>query len=150
ISQSYQALRNANLVLANYTRVQGMSEQQTNEIAGQAHFYRAWFYFQLLKRYGGMPIFDKAFAGGDEDIPRVTYHESHAWMMTDIEAAISLLPEAWDDANTGRPTKLAAMAFKSMAQLYDASPLMQNDLTATTVKGYDIERAKKAAQSATE
>ena len=41
-----------------------------------------------------MPIFDQLFVGdGDEDLPRKTYHESHAWMMTDIEKAISMLPD---------------------------------------------------------
>lgn len=151
ISRSYKVIRIANRVLANYTKVPGMTNEQTAEIVGQAHFYRAWFYFQLLKRYGGMPIFDKVFIGDkDEDIPRVTYHQSHDWMMEDIEAAISMLPDTWDDANTGRPTKVAAMAFKSMAQLYDASPLMQNDLASTSIMDYDKERAKVAAKSADE
>ncbi len=149
IHSAYKAIRIANLVLANYTKVPGMTEEQTNEILGQAHFYRAWFYFQLLKRYGGMPIFDHPFLeNGEEKIPRVTYHESHQWMMEDIEAAISMLPETWDDSNTGRPSRIAAMAFKSMAQLYDASPLMQNDLNSTEIREYDKERAKLAAQSA--
>lgn len=149
ISKSYQAIRIANLVLANYANVPGMTQEQTNEIAGQAHFLRAWYYFQLIKRYGGMPIFSKAFEGEGVDVPRVTYHESQAWMMEDIESAITMLPDVWDDANTGRATKMAAMALKSMTQLYDASPLMQNDLLSTTNKGYDKERAKIAAKSAT-
>lgn len=149
IHSAYKAIRIANLVLANYTRVPGMTEEQTREILGQAHFYRAWFYFQLLKRYGGMPIFDHPFTeNGEEKIARVTYHESHQWMMEDIEDAITMLPDTWDDSNTGRPTKIAAMAFKSMAQLYDASPLMQNDLNSTEVREYDRERAKLAAKSA--
>lgn len=33
-------------------------------------------------------------------------------VMTDIEKAISVLPDVWDDNNTGRPNKIAAMAFK--------------------------------------
>ena len=69
-------------------------------------------------------------------------------MMTDIEKAVTMLPDVWDDNNTGRPNKVAAMAFKSMAQLYDASPLMQNDLASVQVMSYDKERAKLAAQSA--
>jgi len=28
----------------------------------RAYFYRAWFYFNVIKRYGGMPILDKVFA----------------------------------------------------------------------------------------
>lgn len=62
-----------------------LTPEQKNEILGQAYFYRSWFYFQIIKRYGGMPIIDKVFEGGDDDIPRVTYHESHDWMMEDIQ-----------------------------------------------------------------
>lgn len=69
-------------------------------------------------------------------------------MVTDLDKAIDMLPEEWDEKNTGRPTMLAAMAVKSMAQLYDASPLMQNDLNTIEVKDYDANRAKLAAQSA--
>lgn len=42
------------------------------------------------------------------------------------------------------------MALKEWAQLFDASPLMQNDLNSTENKGYDTERAKSAAKSAYE
>lgn len=34
-----------------------------------------------------MPILDKVFAGGDDDIPRVTYHESSAWMIGDYRSS---------------------------------------------------------------
>jgi len=149
ICRSYRAIRMANRVINNADRIQNCTPEQLNWVLGQAYFYRAWFYFQLLIRYGGMPILDKVFVGsGDDDIPRMTYHESHDWMMTDIEKAIEMLPEYWDDTNTGRPSKIAAMAFKSMAMLYDASPLMQNDLSKTEVKEYDKERAAKAAVAA--
>lgn len=86
-----------------------------------------------------MPIIDKVFEGGDDDLPRVTYHESSEWMVSDIDKAIAMLPDTWEAMHYGRPTKLAALAFKEMALLYDASPLMQNDLDAVVVKEYDKE-----------
>jgi len=151
ICRSYRAIRLANRVINNADRIQNCTPEQLNCVLGQAYFYRAWFYFQLIIRYGGMPILDQVYVGsGEEDIPRKTYHESHDWMMTDIEKAIEMLPEYWDQNNTGRPNKVAAMAFKEMALLYDASPLMQNDLTSTVVKGYDKDRAAKAAVAADE
>lgn len=151
ISYSYQAIRVANRVIANIDKVPGLTDDQYNKVMGQAHFMRAWFYFQLMKRYGGMPVFDELLMGdGDEDLPRQTYHESHDWMMEDVEKAITLLPDSWDDNNTARATKVAAMAFKSMAQLYDASPLMQNDLYTIKIMDYDKERAAKAAKSASD
>ena len=147
IGRAYPALRIVNRVIENIDKVP-LTEEQRNEILGQAYFYRAWFYFQVIKRYGGMPIIDRVFAGGDDDLPRVTYHESSEWMVSDIDKAIAMLPDTWEAMHYGRPTKLAALAFKEMALLYDASPLMQNDLDAVVVKEYDKERAKKAAQAA--
>lgn len=146
---SAAAIRVMNRVIHNIDKVIDITAEEKNKVLGQAYFYRAWFYFQLITRYGGMPKLDKVFIGnGDEDIPRMTYHESHDWMMGDIEEATRLLPDYWDDNNVGRPDKIAAMAFRAMAQLYDASPLMQNDLTETVVKPYDTERAALAAQYA--
>lgn len=150
ISRAIKSIRIANRALAEWQKVP-MTDEEARKIRGQAHFMRAWNYFQLLKRYGGMPKLDRVFIGdGDQNLPRMTYHESHDWMMEDIQAAVNLLPDSWDSNNTGRVTRLAALAFKSMAQLYDASPLMQNGLDAVEVKTYDKERAKLAAQSAYE
>lgn len=149
IARSYRSLRVANRIIAHYDEIENITEAEYKELVGQAHFFRAWYYFELLKRYGGMPIFDKVFVGnGDEDLPRQTYQGSHDWMTEDIEIAISNLPDSWDDANIGRPTKLAAMALRSMTELYAASPLMQNDLNSNQVLPYNKDRAKKAAQLA--
>ena len=147
VGKALPAIRIVNRVIANIDKVP-LTGEQRNEILGQAYFYRAWFYFNVIKRYGGMPILDVLFAGGDDDIPRVTYHESSAWMVGDIDQAISMLPDTWPDNQYGRPTKLAALAFKEMALLYDASPLMQNDLNSVQIKSYDQERAKAAAKAA--
>lgn len=149
IGKAYPALRIVNRVIANIDKVP-LSEAERKEILGQAYFFRAWFYFQVIKRYGGMPLIDKVFLGADDDIPRLTYHESSEWMIGDLDQAISMLPDRWDDMHYTRPTKLAAMALKSWALLYDASPLMQNDLSQTVVKDYDKERAVKAAKAAWE
>lgn len=151
IGRTYPALRVVNRIIANIDLVP-MTDSERNEILGQAYFFRAWFYFQLIKRYGGMMLIDRVFVESTEaDIPRLTYHESSEWMVQDIEQAIGLLPDRWEDQQYSRPTKLAAMAFKEMALLYDASPLMQNGIDALpTVQGYDKERAAKAAKAAWE
>ena len=149
INNAYKGIRIVNRVIRDIDRVPGLTNAQKSELMGQAYFLRAWFYFNLIERYGGMPIFDTLFTGdGSEDVPRVTYHESHEWMMTDLETAYENLPDAWDAENTGRPTKMAALALMSEASLYDASPLMQNDLEKTVVMGYDKERAATAAKYA--
>lgn len=149
IWKTYKGLRIVNRVISDIDKVSALSQSEKDQLLGQAYFLRAWFYFQLITRYGGMPKLDKVFVGdGDEDLPRMTYHQSHDWMMEDIEKSITMLPDSWDSNNAGRPTRIAAMALKAKAQLYDASPLMQNDLDKTVVLPYDKDRAVLAAQSA--
>ncbi|MGM9740704.1 MAG: RagB/SusD family nutrient uptake outer membrane protein, partial [Candidatus Cryptobacteroides sp.] len=148
INLASKGIRIATAVIANIDRAE-MSEDERSKVLGQAYFYRAWYYFQLLKRYGGLPILDKPINGIEEqDKPRKTYRESNEWMQTDLDNACAMLPDNWDDKNTGRPTKAAAMALKAMTELYAASPLMQNDLTSIEVREYDKELAAQAAKDA--
>lgn len=148
INKSYRGIRIANRVLANIDKVGVITPEQKEEILGQAHFYRAWYYYQLITRYGGMPLLDKVYEAGEDDIPRRTYRESHEWMMQDIDAAVEMLPTLWDDSNYGRPDKAAALGFRAQALLYAASPLFQNGLDETVDKGYDKELCIEAAKAA--
>src|SRR5690606_37089949 len=108
-----------------------------------------WYYFEVIRRWGGMPIFDKAYTPNDNlDLERVSYQESSDWLISDLDKAINLLPDVWPLEETGRATKIAAMAVKGVAALYAASPLMQNDINSTVTKDYNIEKAKLAAKYA--
>jgi hypothetical protein len=149
VKNAFYCIRIANKLINEADRMQQVTEGQKNEILGQAHFMRAWYYFELIKRVGGMPVFDRAYNPDDEmDLPRLTYHESSEWLISDLDKAIELLPHEWPESDIGRANKVAAMALKSMAALYDASPLMQNDLTTLQIRDYDIERCKIAARYA--
>ena len=97
VGRAYAALRIINRVINNIDQVP-MTDEQKREIMGQAYFFRAWHYFTLLKRYGGMPKIDKVFAGGDDDIPRMTYKESSEWMRSDIDEAINDLNTRYNAA----------------------------------------------------
>lgn len=149
ISRAYSGLRIVNRVINDIDKVQVLSPLERSYLLGQAYFLRAHFYFELIKRYGGMPIFDKLLSPSDNlDIPRETYLVSSDWMITDLDNAIKYLPSQWPDEHIGRPNKLSALALKSMAMLYAASPLMQNGLDKIENKGYNTERARLAAIAA--
>ena len=149
ISRAYTGLRIVNRVINGVDQVKSITEDQKRKLLGQAHFLRAYFYFEIIKRYGGMPIFDQLWGASDNfDLPRKTYQESNAWMQTDLDKAIEYLPLSWSDVEHGRPDRVGAMALKAMTQLYAASPLMQNDLNTIENKGYGKEMAAEAARSA--
>ncbi|MBA9078627.1 RagB/SusD family nutrient uptake outer membrane protein [Rufibacter quisquiliarum] len=149
INNSFYCIRVANKVLAGVEQLPGLSTEQKNELLGQAYFMRAWYYFELIKRVGGMPKFDKAYLVDDDmDFPRLSYHESSEWLIADLTKAAELLPHTWPESETGRATKASALALKAMAALYDASPLMQNGLSTVQKLDYNLERCKVAARYA--
>ncbi|MBP6755015.1 MAG: RagB/SusD family nutrient uptake outer membrane protein [Bacteroidia bacterium] len=151
ITNALFAIRVANKVIDRLTGDKSpiLTDAQKNELLGQAYFYRAWYYFQVIQRWGGMPLLDKAFATDDNlDLTRLTYSESTEWLLTDLDKAIGMLPDKWDDNQFGKPTKGAAMSVKSMAALYAASPLMQNDTNSIQYLNYSQSWSEKAAEYA--
>ncbi|MDR1154774.1 MAG: RagB/SusD family nutrient uptake outer membrane protein [Bacteroidales bacterium] len=150
IPKSFYGIRISNRILDNVPRMEQLTEEQKNQLMGQAYFFRGWFYFEIIRRVGGMPILDRLYNSDDTgDMPRLTYAESSDWIIENMNYAIELLPDKWEDLQTGRPTKSSAYALKSMAQLYAASPLMRNGLDATVqYDEYDADRVQLAAEYA--
>lgn len=151
IPNAFYALRICNRILAKVPSSSVLNESQKTELIAQAHFFRAWFYFEVIRRLGGMPLFDNVFNSDDSmDRERLSYKESTAWIITELDKAIELLPAERAGSDVGRPTKVTAYALKSMAALYASSPLMNNPVGKIENNGYDIEQAKIAAQYAKE
>lgn len=94
----------------------------------EAHFLRAYFNFELLKRYGPIPIIKSTLDINKDysDTPRPTMKEVVEFIANDCDiAADSLELTPWRNMNDafGRATKGAALALKSRLLLYAASPL---------------------------
>lgn len=94
----------------------------------EAHFLRAYFNFELLKRYGPIPIIKSTLDINKDysDTPRPTMKEVVEFIAKDCDmAADSLELTPWRNMNDafGRATKGAALALKSRLLLYAASPL---------------------------
>jgi hypothetical protein len=95
-----------------------------NRMIGEMHFFRAYAYFKLVGFYGGVPLITKPFALTDNfNLPRNTYDECMNFVITGLDSAAALLPLTYPEANLGMITKGAALAAKSRALLYMASPL---------------------------
>jgi starch-binding outer membrane protein, SusD/RagB family len=147
---AFLALRIANKSIENIDLLVDATDEEKNHILGQAYFFRAWYNFELIRRYGGMPYFDKAFTPDSEmDLPRETYRECTNKIVEDCNIAIEYLPKEWPQQHWGRVTVGAAMGLKGMALLYDASPTMNNDPLDSERNSltYDVERAQEAASA---
>ena len=104
------------------------SELDPEKIAllkAEMQFLRANLYSKLIKYYGGVPIISEAISLESENfnIPRNSYEECVDFIVAELDAAASVLPETRPDNEFGRATKLAALAVKSRTLLYAASEL---------------------------
>ncbi|MEN3324478.1 RagB/SusD family nutrient uptake outer membrane protein [Mariniflexile soesokkakense] len=120
---SWRSIRIANRVIELLPKLENATQVEKDRLKGQAHFMRAWYYYEFLKRQGGMPYITKSFKASDEfSLPRLSFHETALKIAADCDSAAVLLPQRWDIQNLGRPEKGAAMAVKASALLFSASP----------------------------
>lgn len=94
----------------------------------EARFLRAYFHFELLKRYGPIPIITSTLSINEnyENTPRPTMKEVVDFIAKECDMAADTLElTPWRNVNDafGRATKGAALALKSRLLLYAASPL---------------------------
>jgi hypothetical protein len=88
-------------------------------------FFRAWQYWEMVKRYGGVPLILHAQSLNDDlFVKRNKTSECVKQILTDLDSAIAYLPAIapTDPANDGHVHKGTAMAVKGRVLLYYASP----------------------------
>jgi hypothetical protein len=107
-----------------------------NYYKGQALFLRAFFHFELLKRYGKIFYFSKVLDPFNENelfsSEQLSYQQATDSIVKDLDASALLMPNAYpDDSYKGRPISWTPLALKSRVLLYAASPLNnpENDKT---------------------
>lgn len=129
LNNSYKGIRKTNEFLAQIDVIPFPDDATENSMIGEAYFLRAFYFNDIVKRYGGLQILkeDNILIPGDDLLfQRNTYQESVDQMLSDLDMAISLLPATRSDDELGRANKGAAMALKSRVLLYAASPLWQS------------------------
>lgn len=124
---NYNGIRQVNVFLANAKKANISPATDIPRLRGEAFFLRAFFHFELMKRYGGVIIVNKVYSTTDNlDLPRNTFSETVNQILADCDSAIQVLPLSIAQSSAsdkGRATKSAAIALKSRMLLYAASPL---------------------------
>ncbi|WP_256011424.1 RagB/SusD family nutrient uptake outer membrane protein [Desertivirga xinjiangensis] len=125
-SNSYTIIRRSNVFLKNIGIVPIPEAKRKTQVA-EARFLRAFAYFELLKRYGGIPLVgDTVFNLEDNlDLPRNTFEECVNYIVSECDAITTELPRGSTIPATdfGHIPSEAAMALKLRVLLYAASPL---------------------------
>ena len=136
-SYYYKAIRAANLFLeegANQTfpdnqYVSGYNTMMVryNNLQYEVRFLRALFYFELLKRYGGVPLVTKVLTpDAANQLARDSYQKVSDFIVHECDTCAANLPNFYNatyNGETGRATRAAALALKARVLLYAASDL---------------------------
>lgn len=99
-----------------------------NRLLGEAHFLRAYYYFRLVRIYGGVPLVTKVIDQSEDwGQPRASVDEVYTQILSDLEIAEAglWLKSKYDAADLGRATKGAAQAMLMKVNLYMASSYWQ-------------------------
>lgn len=113
----YQGIYRANTALANIDNIEGWeSENQKNQVKGEAYFLRALFYFELSQMFGEIPLVISVEA---QNLPKAPAAETYAQIAYDLQEAINLLPDApYTSTAAGHATKWAAEALMARVFLF--------------------------------
>lgn len=131
---NYALIHTANTVLANIEEAEKSGTQLTAidlMCKGEAHFFRAFLYFNLVRAFGQVPLIDfKINDAAETNIPKSTEAQIYALIDADLTEAEKLLPEQWESKYLGRVTWGAARALH--AKTYMQRNDWTNMLTAST------------------
>lgn len=111
----WQAVQRANQVITNVPKIE-MDATLRNRLVAEAKMLRAYFYFNLVRIYGGVPIFDGLQSNYVQ--PRNTAAEVYAFIVKDLTEASEVLPQTYPAADLGRVTKGGALGLLSKVYLY--------------------------------
>lgn len=112
---------------------------------GEAHIARAFYYAELIRRYGGVPVIESTLSGTDSlYVPRTPYEQVVNYIVSEIDGYVDSLQADWMTSDyqdqAGRFTRGAALALKARILLEAASPLHN--------AGGDVSLWQKAAAAA--
>ena len=156
-NNTYKRIRKANLFMENLYRATG-DEADKARMMAEAKFLRAFFYSELIRRFGGVIILDHSVDPNDysslTNQPRETFENSVEWVCNELAEAAKGLPAVCSSADVGRATDAACYAAIARLRLTAASPLFNTDspvlpsYTTTQYYGnYDKNRWKLAADA---
>lgn len=158
-AHAWYCIRKANMGLENMDKLVAATDEERDIIEGQLYFFRAWWHFEMMQYFGGLPYVDQVLPSGEKPtLPRLTYQECADKAAADFAKAAELLPIDWDKTSVGKNTlvknqlrvnKIMALGYLGKNYLWAGSPLMKNGAQTggTQTYNYDETYCQKAAQA---
>ena len=126
-TNDYTQIQYINAFFENSDRISDATQRE--RINGEAHFFRAYYYYMLWRSFGGVPLIDHTIdpLKNAERTPRASYAEMLEFIVKEADEAARILPVTQSSAETGRVTRGTALMLKAKAYLWAASEVYQDN-----------------------
>ncbi|MBN2485838.1 MAG: RagB/SusD family nutrient uptake outer membrane protein [Bacteroidales bacterium] len=136
---AFTLLRDANYLIEKLPEYESSFAEITyNHYLGEAYFVRAYVFYQMARRFGGVPLVTNVISYPAEidklEVPRASEEETWNQVLADFNQAIELLMAV--SPKSGYSNKYVASAFKSEAMLYAGSVAKYNETVTGRLTGF--------------
>jgi len=122
---NYNGIYNVNSVLDNLATKGGniTNPALRTRFGGECHFLRAFYYFQLLRLYGPVPLVTHVMsAAAVEKVKRSAVTDVYTLIISDLDSAIAALPNSYTGVDIGRATRWSAEGLLGLVYLTRSGP----------------------------
>jgi starch-binding outer membrane protein, SusD/RagB family len=138
---AFGLLRDANYLIENLPKYKdNFPEKDFNDYMGQAYFMRAFTFYAMAKRFGGIPLVTKVIQypadKSELEVPRSSEEETWDQILNDFDEASSLL--SLQSQQKGYANKYVALAYKAEAMLYAGSVAKYNETVSGRLTGMGV------------
>lgn len=147
---NWDNIRSVNIFFENYRKVED-TPANVQHFIGEAHFFKAWFYFDLVRQFGDVPWYSKSLQMDSPELfnartPRTQVIDSVLWHLDKAVENLKFLKDA--NGGNNRLSKEAALIFKSRVALFEGTWQKYHAGTAFGTSGANASKYLQAAVDA--
>lgn len=132
----YKGILRCNIAVERISQADFSDEEMKNRLVGEARFLRGYFYFELVKNFGGVPLITGFLLPEEiQGITRASAEDVYKFIEDDLKAAADVLPQRSQYAATdmGRATRGAALGLLGKVYLYQSKWQEAHDVLKTVI-----------------
>lgn len=132
----YKGILRCNIAVERISQADFSDEEMKNRLVAEARFLRGYFYFELVKNFGGVPLITGFLLPEEiQGITRASAEDVYKFIEDDLKAAADVLPQRSQYAATdmGRATRGAALGLLGKVYLYQSKWQEAHDVLKTVI-----------------
>jgi hypothetical protein len=141
-NSNYSGISQVNTILGQIATTTNLTQGAKDSISGEAYFLRAYYYYDLVTHFGGVPLQLTQITSADQSFqPRNTVEEIYTQIKADLAKAVPLLPVVTTFPQSGRASKGAAkmlLAYTYMTEPTREYAKAETELMDITKMNYDL------------